>query len=117
MPQIATTGPHITAIDNGAGDSILKNTGTVGDYCDPVPTILLPGKSAVRSAGGNSWADASGDRTDEITATADLATLAADGTDGDGFFGGGTFNAGEFVVLDDWAVAQYNGTNWVAGVA
>ena len=48
---------------------------------------------------------------------ADLVTLKADGTDGDGAFSGAAFESGQYVRLGDGSTAYWNGTIWQAGEA
>lgn len=113
MSTVVTTSPGLPAYQNASGVVVIRNEGTVGEVVDPnTQETVLPGKSIFLRPGQFIWYPSTGDRTDEITATADLATLKADGTDGDGNFGGGAFGLLQFVVLDDLTVATYNGTIW-----
>jgi hypothetical protein len=119
MTQLAgTVGPGIVSFSNAAGDILWRNDGAVAEIVDPqTQAYLYPGEVVVQPDGSGTRTSSAGNRTGEITATADLATLVADGTDGDGNFGGGAFTAGQYVVLDDNAVAYYDGANWQSGVA
>ena len=119
MTQLAgTVGPGIVSFSNAAGDILWRNDGQVAEIVDPqTQTILYPGEVVVQSGGTGARTSPADNRTSEITATADLATLKADGTDGDGNFGGGAFTTGQYVVLDDNSVAYYDGAAWQAGVA
>ena len=49
------------------------------------------------------------------TPAADLTTLKADGTLGDGAYGGPAFTTGQYILLDDGNQAYYDGAAWQAG--
>lgn len=106
------------------GDGVLAY-GSGADFTEGQFVIVNDDSLAYYQADG--WfvgaATAAEDLTIEIfgvtpAGIADLATLAADGTYGDGnlaYNSGDDFGAGEFVILDDASIANYDTAAWSVG--